>query len=165
MILNIVSTSILGISILIGWLSYTRYLRYRLRIDTLNERLNIILDKLGDQQELLDFLESTHGQLFLNNLTASGTSTKIPILIMLSSGIVSLFVGIGAWGLTIYIEDDFIFGAVFMSTLGLGFLFAAGITYLLSRVWNILDSGESYPPLINSMSPESVNPESVHDAK
>ncbi|MGH1366662.1 MAG: hypothetical protein ACRBF0_24090 [Calditrichia bacterium] len=155
MVLNFISAAIFGIFILIGWLSYTRYLRYQFRVNTLNSRLNMVLEKLGKEQEVIKFLESPVGQRLFNNLTSAGTSTKIPIIVMLSSGIISLSTGIGSWCLTFFVEDDFIFGAVFMTAIGIGFLIAAGVTFVLSRKWEILDEPEGLTDIYMSQTTET----------
>ena len=141
--MDIISAIILGIFILVGWLSYIRYLRYQFNANNANARFNSLLDKLGNRDEFLEFLQSSKGLEFVAALNSATTSTKVPILVMISSGIIFLAVGSGALFLSAFIEEDFIYGAIMMSSIGIGFLLASLASLRLSRKWGIFEaSGE-----------------------
>ncbi len=141
--MTIITAAILGIFILVGWLSYIRYLRYQFNVNNANARFNSLLDKLGNNDEFLAFLQSAKGRELVKALTSAATSTKVPILVMISSGIIFLAVGLGGFFITAFFEDDFIYGAVMMSAIGAGFLSASLITLRLSRKWGIFETDEN----------------------
>lgn len=130
---------ILGSFGLIGWTNYLRNQRYHIAVQAKTGRFNKIIDRFSADDELLKFLQSEKGQATLNKIVSSGKGTKVPILVTASAGIVSLFIGFGATFITIGYENDLIFGAVFMSALGLGLLTASAFSYFLARKWGLFD--------------------------
>ena len=127
---------------LIGWTNHLRNQRYHVAVKAKTERFNKIIDRFSTDDELLKFLQSEKGQSMLSKIVSAGKGTKIPILVTASSGIVSLFIGFGATIITIGYESDLIFGAVFMSAIGLGLLAAAAFSYFLARKWGLFEEND-----------------------
>lgn len=137
--MNIVAAIVLGSFGLIGWFSHLRNQRYQASVEARTTRFNKIVDRFSDETELLDFLKSDRGLALINTLIASGKGTKVPILVTASAGIVAIFVGLGALYLMLTVEDDMIFPAVFMPSVGLGLITAAAFSYFLGRKWGLFD--------------------------
>jgi hypothetical protein len=135
----IIVSIILGTMALIGWLSHLRFKRYQFNIKYRNERFNRVIDRFGEEKDFREFLQSEKGLQIMSALTLSPASTKVPILVMISSGVIALAIGLGAMALTFLKDDDLIFPTAFMSALGLGLLIAAAISYRLSRQWGIFE--------------------------
>ncbi|NUO81993.1 hypothetical protein HUU05_18115 [candidate division KSB1 bacterium] len=128
---------ILGSFGLIGWSNHLRNQRHHVAVQAKTDRFNKIIDRFSADEELLKFLQSEKGQATLNKLVATGKGTKVPILVTASAGIVSIFIGLGAALIALTYENDLIFGAVFMSALGLGLLTAATFSYFMARKWGL----------------------------
>ncbi len=137
--MEFILTVILSVLALTGWLSYVRYQRYQFTINNGNARFEAMLKRFENQKEFLDFLQSANGLRVLNMLTSSPTSTKIPIIILACSGIVSFAIGMGALILTLFEDGDLIFATAFTSSLGLGLLAAASVSLKLSRKWGVFE--------------------------
>jgi hypothetical protein len=101
-----------------------------------------LLDKFNSGQDLSQFLATSQGQSFLQELEISqrAGSAKHRILGSITAGILLLGLGIGFLALLRY-ESDLIFPAVILIALGVAFLVAAGVSYWLSKKWGIF--GES----------------------
>ena len=150
----IIVSVIIGIFGLIGWLSHLRFQRYQVNVKSRNERFNKVMDRFGDEKDLLQFLQSERGLQIVAALASSPASTKVPILVMISSGVVALAIGMGATALAAFVENDLIFGAIFMSATGLGLLAAAAISLLLSRKWGIFEENNLLDGMIANPQPD-----------
>ncbi|TDI95593.1 MAG: hypothetical protein E2O76_13235 [Caldithrix sp.] len=130
---------VVGIFGLIGWFNYLRNQRFKAAIQAKTERFNKIIDKFGDEKQLMEFLQSDRGLAALNTLTTSGKGSKVPILVTVSAGFLMLFMGFGAMIIAWKVEDDLIFPAIFLPAMAIGLFAAAAFSYFLGRKWGLFD--------------------------
>ena len=130
---------IVGTLGLIGWFNHLRNQRFKAAIQAKTERFNKIIDKFGDEKQLMEFLQSDRGLLALNTLTTSGKGTKVPILVTASAGFLMLFMGFGAMIVAWKVEDDLIFPAIFLPSIAIGLFAASAFSYFLGRKWGLFD--------------------------
>jgi hypothetical protein len=104
------------------------------------------LNKFGSGQELTQFLETPHGERFLKEMTIrdNAPGPKARIMGSIKGGIVLLALGAGF--VVIYRfnqgplrDPDLIFPTVILLALGIGLLFSAGVSYWLSKKWDIFE--------------------------
>lgn len=134
-----IAAIVLGMIALIGWLNHLRYQRFQLNAKFRNERFNHVIDRFGNEKDFLEFLQSEKGMQIMSVLTFPPTSTKVPVLVMISSGVVAMAMGAGAFVLAYLKDSDLLFPGVFLSAAGLGLLVAAAISHHLSRKWGVFE--------------------------
>lgn len=107
---------------------------------------NRLMDKFGSSTEFLDYLQSEPGQKFIDELTAKAESPIYKILNSIQKGIILTLTG-GGFLIMINLfsaslpQDAFTALAVLGTAallIGIGFLAASAVTYLLSKAWGIL---------------------------
>lgn len=137
-----------GLLAVIAWM-FQAYLRHR-RLSALAEKqveLQMrLLDRFQSAPELLDFLNSDQGQALLKAATLERVDPRRRIMASVQTGTVVTAVGMAMMSTASLFKR---FGmeagtrAEFFSTLtlalGLGFLAAAGVLYLLARKWRMLE--------------------------
>jgi hypothetical protein len=98
------------------------------------------MNKFGTSQELTQFLETPQGKRFLKELAIGSPSggPKERIIGTVKGGIVMVALGAGFFTL-MRLEYDLIYPAVILSTLGVGLLISATVSYWLSKRWDIFD--------------------------
>jgi hypothetical protein len=104
-----------------------------------------IIDRMGSIKDFNDFLQTPGGTQFMNALTADKgpTGPSERILRAVQTGIVLASVGVGCLLLSSRFQyeasDVFTVAGVILLSLGIGFLFAAGAAYGLSRRLGVLE--------------------------
>ncbi len=135
----VVPVALFAMVVLIIWIAH---LSNRSRIQQRAELRRHLLDKFNSGQDLSQFLATSQGQSFLKELEIGDRtgSAKARVLRSISAGIILLFLG-GAFFALMRYEHNLIFAAVILLALGIAFLIAAGISYVLSKKWGIFDEG------------------------
>lgn len=104
-----------------------------------------LLDKFGSSEEVISYLESDAGRQFLDTATFEPSNPYKRILGSIQSGLILAFAG-GAFlflrGQLTGADDAFVFLGALSLALGLGFLFSAVATFVLSKSWGLVN-GES----------------------
>ena len=101
-----------------------------------------LVDKFGNVQDLNAFLETEGGSKFLNSLTINGNLLKQKILSYITRGVILVFLGAGFFvigGLFIEEQRFFFLGGIIASALGLGFLVSTVISFIISKIWGIIN--------------------------
>lgn len=131
-----------SLCLMVGWLAWmltrTNHLKTQARIE-LQKRL---LDKINSAQEVVQLAQTEDGRQLLETLTTERTSTLEQILASVQKGIVLLIVGLGGLSLRLFFPTGFglfIVIGVFAGAVGIGLLISAGVGYVLSRSWNLLE--------------------------
>ena len=101
-----------------------------------------LLGKFTSGGEFAAFLGSKGGQRLLEGLWSQQVNAKERILKTMRSGVVLTVLGLGLLGLS-WGTGDFVFPGVFLLALGVGFLISTGISYRLSKKWDLLKDKES----------------------
>ena len=149
-----VASAVVGLFGLIGWFNHLRNQRFKAAVHAKTERFNKVIDKFGDEKQLMEFLQSDRGLTALNTLTTSGKGTKVPILMTASIGFLMLFMGFGAMIITWKVEEDLIYAAVFLPAIAIGLFATAAFSYFIGRKWGLFDqkylespNGEKHGPV------------------
>jgi hypothetical protein len=92
-----------------------------------------LIDRFASGPELAEFLQSPAGRQFVNGLeNAPSVVTRDRVLTGFNRAIILTMLGVAFVFLTIFADDDFMFPAAILFSLGLGYLFAALLSYKLS---------------------------------
>jgi hypothetical protein len=102
-----------------------------------------VLDKFSSGREFADFLESRGSQRILEDLWSERLNAKERILRRLGTGVVLTVLGLGILGLT-WKNANLLYLAVLFLALGLGFLISTGVSYRLSKKWDLLRDEKRY---------------------
>ncbi len=133
-----------GILAVLGWIIRTIVQNVRQqRIAKIQADLQTrLLDKFGNPQDLIGYLESPAGQRFLDSATIERRNPYGRILGSVQAGLILSLVGgalfflEGRWPET---QEGFLFLATLSLALGIGFLLSAIAAYALSKSWGLLD--------------------------
>jgi hypothetical protein len=123
-----------GVIGLIGWLMYRRS---QIRLQARMEFHRQLLDKFSSGGEFATFLNSTGGQRLLEDLWSQRVNAKERIIRSMQGGVVLTVVGIGALLLSIR-SHGFVFPAVLVLALGVGFLISSRVSYRMSHAFGLL---------------------------
>ena len=120
---------VFGAMIAIVWL----ILKFRQhRVEKQAEIQQQLLTKFESAGELSAFLDTESGQQFMRQFESNPHRL---VLMMLSLGIVSSFLGLGFLALTALSNEEFLYPGIIMLVLGLGFAAAAAVSRRLSVQW------------------------------
>ena len=92
------ATMFLGIVALVAWVIWLLFRRYQIRNQESARRLDLfskLVDKFGDSQEFVTFVQSDEGRRLLKDSGINGTSGKQTALRMFVIGVLLLAAGIG----------------------------------------------------------------------
>ena len=103
-----------------------------------------LLGKFTSGSEFAAFLGSKGGQRFLEGLWSQQVNAKERILKAMGAGVVLTVLGLGLLGLS-WRTGGFVFPGVLLLALGVGFLISTGISYRLSKKWDLLRDKEPAP--------------------
>jgi len=104
-----------------------------------------MLDRFGNSQELLAYLQTDAGKQFLESSTPEPAPNPFSrILIALQAGVILLLLGLSLLLLrTTQTDPDTLQALLFLGTpasaIGLGFIGAGSLSYLLSKNWGLFD--------------------------
>jgi hypothetical protein len=104
-----------------------------------------LLDRFGNSQELLAYLQTEAGKQFLESSTPDPAPNPFSrILIALQAGVILLLFGLSLLLLrTTQTDTDTLQALLFLGTptsaIGLGFIGAGTLSYLLSKNWGLFD--------------------------
>ena len=139
----------IGMLVVLGWIvNVISNNRKTARMANLQADLQSkLLDKFGSTPELLGYLQSDAGKNFGDLVPVAVQSTPYDkILSSVQTGIVSLTVGVACLFVRDQISDGFegftLLGALGIA-LGVGFLLSAGIAFLLSKKWGVINGGRA----------------------
>ncbi len=119
------------------WLDWKRH---RLK----NDLQNRLVEKIGNIQDLNNFLQTESGDRFLNSLTVAGGTAKDKLISAFSSGIILSVLGVAFFPLALLFADEaryFNAGGIVFLALGIGFLISAFVSYRISKKWGIIENG------------------------
>ena len=120
---------VFGACVAVVWL----ILKFRQhRVEKQTEIQQQLLTKFESAGELSDFLDTESGQQFMRQFESNPHRM---ILLMLSLGIVSTFLGLGFLLLSLFSNVDFVYPGIILLVLGLGFAAAAAVSRRLSVQW------------------------------
>ncbi len=126
---------------LVIWLIYRNsQAKTRARMDFHTQ----LLGKFTSGSEFAAFLGSKGGQRLLEGLWSQQVNAKERILKAMGAGVVLTVLGLGLLGLS-WRTGDFVFLGVLSLALGVGFLISTGISYRLSKKWDLLRDKEPRP--------------------
>jgi hypothetical protein len=129
----VVPLGFFALVILLVWLG----LRSRkARLEAKSDFGQRLLDKFGSGQEFTSFLDSEGSQRFLKEFWLDTVEPKQKVLRAITIGIVLTILGIGLACLMVW-EEDFVYPAIIVASLGVGFLVAGAVTLHLSRRWGL----------------------------
>ena len=95
-----------------------------------------LIDKFGSSQEFASFLDSKGSQRFLREFWLDASEPKQKVLRAITIGIVLTILGIGLACLIVW-EEDFVYLAIIVASLGVGFLAAGAVSLQLSKRWGL----------------------------
>lgn len=131
-----------SLCLMVGWLAWmltrTNHLRTQARIE-LQKRL---LEKMSSAQDVVQLAETEEGRDLLEALTGDRTPPLKQILSSVQKGVVLLVMGLGVLSIRLFFPTGFglfIIVGIFAGAVGLGLLVSAGVGYVLSRSWNLLE--------------------------
>lgn len=140
----VMPTLIVGCSFVL-WTIFTTIRRYkiaRLQADIQSK----LVDKFGTTQDLIAYTGTETGREFLRSLSLEQRSPYDRIIAAVQAGIVSFFLGVALLFLRGRISGGeqvlLVFGTIF-STLGIGFVLAAGASYSLSKSFGLLNQASA----------------------
>jgi hypothetical protein len=136
-----------GIWIGIGWIAWViggtfrRSRTARLQADVQTR----LLEKFGSSRELLEYLQTTQGQRFLDFVVTERANPYSRILISAQAGVIMTLLGLALLLLmrmaTVSEASDvlLVLGTLVL-TLGIGFLASSVLSFVLSRSWGLIQS-------------------------
>ncbi len=132
----VIPVAVFTMVVLIVWIGHKSKLS---RLQELGEMRRRLLDKFSSGTELSEFLATPQGQNFLKDqeFGAADKSPKGKIISSIVAGVVLVLLGAAFFGL-MYMERDLVYPGTILTALGLGFLIAAAISYLLYKKWDML---------------------------
>jgi hypothetical protein len=141
----------IGVFLVIGWivklsLAHRRFTRLAQLQYDLQAKL---LDKFTSSQELAEYMRGDVGERFLQSATVERSSPYTRILGSVQAGLVLLTGGVAFLALEGRIsgaDEAFAFLGTLGVALGVGFGLSAGVAYLLSKAWGLINGGHSESP-------------------
>lgn len=134
---------------MVGWVVHVIVdgLRRRERLRVFAEFHNKLLDKMGSAHEFAQFLGSEGGLRFLDSLSIERGSPHRRVLNAVQTGIVSLALGLAFFMLASgrRDEEEFMVLATVATSLGVGLLLAAVVSFLLSKYMGLFDADARRP--------------------
>jgi hypothetical protein len=109
-----------------------------------NDLQNKLVEKIGNIQDLNNFLQTESGDRFLNSLTVAGGSARDKLLSAFSSGIILAVLGVSYFAIALFFETEARYinaGGIVILALGIGFLISALVSYRMSKKWGIIENG------------------------
>ncbi len=105
------------------------------------EMQTLLVNKFSSASEMTQFLETSSGKKFVENLSQSPVSVHDKILSSVSNGIILFLLGIGVvlFGglLPDGVQKATRFCGLIGSTIGLGFIISSFVSYRLSKAWGL----------------------------
>ncbi len=142
-----------GILLVIAYALFLRARRWRLMLQAQMQRSEAftrLMEKFGSTKEFLDFLRTDQGQQFLQDPILLRGHPFSRVLSFVQWGVVVLAVGITMM-LTVPTDDgELRLLAIAATSLGVGLLVVALVTFYLARRWEML------PPKANPKSPAGM---------
>ena len=135
---------VVGMMVVIGWIVriVTTSRRQTKMAQMQAEMQEKLLDKFGSSEEVIGYLESDAGRQFLDTATFEPANPYKRILGSIQTGLILAFAG-GAFlflrGQMTEADDAFVFLGTLGLALGLGFLFSAVATFVLSKSWGLVN--------------------------
>jgi hypothetical protein len=136
----------------IGWVVWVAGNTFR-RVRTARLQADVqkgLLERFGSSRELLDYLQTGHGQRFLEFVTSERANPYARILAAAQAGVIMTLLG-GAFLFlmnmaTVHEAADvlLVLGTLVL-TLGIGFLASAALSFVLSRSWGLFDHRSEMP--------------------
>lgn len=138
----------IGIFVVFGWMlkmgletrQRSKLMKYQYDLQTK------LLEKFNNTQELMEYLQGDAGQQFLISATAEKADPRGKILGSIQTGLVLLTGGAAFMFLRNQIaeaEEGFVLIGTLGVALGIGFLLSAGVAYVLSKNWGMINGGGS----------------------
>jgi hypothetical protein len=131
----------LGLFAMVGWIVWVDARRRQTQSKTAGETHSKLLEKFTSSQDLVAFLQTDEGRLFLESASGSRLGPPERILRSVHYGVILTVAGLGwlSLGLTGRYDDD---GAltvvgVLIGTVGVGFLVSAAVSSYLSKKWGL----------------------------
>ncbi len=109
------------------------------------------LDKFTSGQDLSEFLGKEGSQRFLDEMWAEKRrSTEQRILSTIKTGVIVTAVGIAMLLITFFEDSDFLIPALIVSSVGVGLLVAAWVSYRFSKAWGLTkDDNDDGPAAVS----------------
>lgn len=130
-----------GMTLIFIWsILHWRKMTYKSRLQ------NKLLDKFGTGPELNEFLQSSGGNRFMSFLTSGGQGAKENLISGVSKGIITTILGVALLVAGPFMATDteginMVHGiGIAVILLGIGFLIATFVSYILSKKWGLMDS-------------------------
>ncbi len=101
-----------------------------------------LLDKFNTSQDLLAYVQTEAGQNFMSSLASEQSTPYGRILNAVQTSIILIFVGPALLYLkhrVPFTDDGFMVLGTIITTLGVAFLVAAGVSYVLSKNFGLLE--------------------------
>jgi small-conductance mechanosensitive channel len=137
-----------GVLLVLGWI-LKLFLTHRRRVTLSRLQYDLqtkLLDKFSSSQELAEYLHGDAGERFLQSATVERSDPHARILGSVQAGLVLLTGGIAFLALEGRIsgaDEAFAFLGTLGVALGVGFGLSAGVAYLLSKAWGLINGGGS----------------------
>jgi len=135
----------IGLFSTISFISWNRSKRSAAATAARAEVYNRMIDKFGSAKDFTDFLQTTEGRSFIEELGRDRGAVAGPydkILWSVRAGIITLLIGLTLVVLSMSIfdttEEEMMIPGAMLTALGAGFLISAVISQRLSRSWGIL---------------------------
>jgi hypothetical protein len=137
-----------GVLLVLGWmLKFVLTHRRRVKLSQLQYDLQSkLLDKFSTSQELAEYLQGDAGERLLQSATVERSDPHTRILGSLQICLVLLTGGAALLALEGRIsgaDEAFAFLGTLGVALGVGFALSAGVAYLLSKAWGLINGGRS----------------------
>ncbi|HOC42322.1 MAG TPA: hypothetical protein PKJ99_04805 [Thermoanaerobaculales bacterium] len=135
-----------GVLLVLAWmLKFFLTHRRRVRLAQLQYELQgKLLDKFSSSQELAEYLRGDAGERFLQSATVERSDPHARILGSVQVALVLLTGGAACLvlqGRIAEAEEAFAFLGTLGVALGIGFGLSAGVAYLLSKAWGLINGG------------------------
>jgi small-conductance mechanosensitive channel len=137
-----------GVLLVLGWM-LKFFLTHRRRVKLAQMQYELqgkLLDKFSSSQELAEYLRGDAGERFLQSATVERSEPHARILgsvqvclVLLTGGAAFLLLE----GRIADAEEAFAFLGTLGVALGIGFGLSAGVAYLLSKSWGLINGGGS----------------------
>jgi hypothetical protein len=136
----------------IGWVAWVAGSTFR-RVRTARLQADVqtkLLERFGSSRELLDYLQTGHGQRFLEFVVTERANPYARILTAAQAGVIMTLLGVAFLFLTNMANvheaaDVLLVLGTLVLTLGIGFLASAALSFVLSRSWGLFDQRPELP--------------------